>query len=583
MKRVIGAVLIALALSAARLEAQVIDGARAIAATGVVNFDVTGMSSITVTISGTWVGTFVPKADPDGSGPLVAFTWPAQKVESDGSQTETIEITGNGTYILSNPGYMRIVFDWTRTSGSASLTAVRGFGLGSSSAEISGDIEAVVEAQPASDPHFVKCSDGSVAAPCAVSGPLTDAELRADPVIVGDGNGALNVICDSGCDGGGGGGGAAQSDNSALGDLTAGGALFTTSSPSITDGNVGAFRMDGNRVLFAQPAFGGTISAAGAGSSTAATQRVIEATDSQLSAGVGATGDAAATAGSTGSLSAKLRLITSQLDALQTELNAKTEPANTQTISGTVTANAGTNLNTSALLTTTAHDGAFGTAGSADPQVRSVQGIASGTPLSVDSELAAAAALADAAGIPTTAMVGAVLMCKDSGATVSFCVDHAQGDTTSGKRAPMVQGSVTTAAPSYTTAQIHPLSLTPEGNLRTVSSRCSDDSKVQSAEITSATSGNLQIIALSASQVIYICGWDVIASGTVNVQLVYGTGTNCGTGETNITGVYQLTAQAGLARANGGAVQAKTAASNALCIELSGAVQVDGLLTYVKE
>lgn len=51
--------------------------------------------------------------------------------------------------------------------------------------------------------------------------------------------------------------------------------------------------------------------------------------------------------------------------------------------SGTVTANAGTNLNTSALLTTSAHDGAFGTAGSADSQVRSIQGIASMTPVQV--------------------------------------------------------------------------------------------------------------------------------------------------------------------------------------------------------
>jgi hypothetical protein len=53
-----------------------------------------------------------------------------------------------------------------------------------------------------------------------------------------------------------------------------------------------------------------------------------------------------------------------------------------------VTASAGTNLNTSALLTTAAHDAAFGTAGSADTQVRSVQGIASMTPLSVTSNSA---------------------------------------------------------------------------------------------------------------------------------------------------------------------------------------------------
>lgn len=62
--------------------------------------------------------------------------------------------------------------------------------------------------------------------------------------------------------------------------------------------------------------------------------------------------------------------------------------ATTQPVSGTVTANAGTNLNTSLLLTTTAHDAAFGTAGSADTQVRTVQGIASMTPLQVQSNSA---------------------------------------------------------------------------------------------------------------------------------------------------------------------------------------------------
>lgn len=56
----------------------------------------------------------------------------------------------------------------------------------------------------------------------------------------------------------------------------------------------------------------------GAGTTGTGSPRVTEATDSQLSAGVGATGDAAATVGSTGSLTAKLRLITSQLDAIQT-------------------------------------------------------------------------------------------------------------------------------------------------------------------------------------------------------------------------------------------------------------------------
>lgn len=52
--------------------------------------------------------------------------------------------------------------------------------------------------------------------------------------------------------------------------------------------------------------------------------------------------------------------------------------------SGSITANAGTNLNTSALLTTSAHDAAFGTAGSADAQVRTIQGVASMTPVTIN-------------------------------------------------------------------------------------------------------------------------------------------------------------------------------------------------------
>lgn len=74
----------------------------------------------------------------------------------------------------------------------------------------------------------------------------------------------------------------------------------------------------------------------------------------------------------------------------------------TQTISGTVTANAGTNLNTSALALDTSVNG--------------------------------------------------VLV--------------AQGSTTSGEKGPLIQAAVTTAAPSYSTAQTSPLSLTTAGALR---------------------------------------------------------------------------------------------------------------------
>lgn len=94
---------------------------------------------------------------------------------------------------------------------------------------------------------------------------------------------------------------------------------------------------------------------------------------------------------------AQITTLTPQTDALtDTELRATPVPvsltsttitgtvAATQSGAWTVTANAGTDLNTSALLTTAAFNAAFGTAGTPDTQVLSVQGIASMTPLLVD-------------------------------------------------------------------------------------------------------------------------------------------------------------------------------------------------------
>lgn len=104
--------------------------------------------------------------------------------------------------------------------------------------------------------------------------------------------------------------------------------------------------------------------------------------------GSGGGGDASAANQVTGN--ASLASIDGKTPALGQALAAASVPVvltaaqlTTLTPVSTVTANAGTNLNTSALLTTSAHDAAFGTAGTADAQVRSIQGIASMTPVQV--------------------------------------------------------------------------------------------------------------------------------------------------------------------------------------------------------
>jgi hypothetical protein len=89
--------------------------------------------------------------------------------------------------------------------------AVQAVAAGGASSNASLDLSGssiTAGAQPADDPHFVKCSDGAVANPCLVTGSGTAGTAAtgvitvqgiasATPVIVGDGSGALNVIVDS--------------------------------------------------------------------------------------------------------------------------------------------------------------------------------------------------------------------------------------------------------------------------------------------------------------------------------------------------------------------------------------------------
>lgn len=103
-----------------------------------------------------------------------------------------------------------------------------------------------------------------------------------------------------------------------------------------------------------------------------------------------------------------------------------------------------------------------------------------------------------------------------------------------------------------------------------------------SAAISVSTATTTQIVALSSSLKIYVTSFDVIAGGTGNITFVYGTGSNCGTGTTSLTGAYNLTAQAGIAKGNGLGPVLVVPASNALCVTTSAAVQMSGSVAYTQ-
>lgn len=100
-----------------------------------------------------------------------------------------------------------------------------------------------------------------------------------------------------------------------------------------------------------------------------------------------------------------------------------------------------------------------------------------------------------------------------------------------------------------------------------------------SAAINDSASGPTQIVALVAGKAIYVTGYTVVAAGAVTVQWEYGTGTNCGTGTTALTGPMSFAA-------NGGAAPAQmlfVPTGDALCLNLGGAVAVAGSVSYAQQ
>lgn len=111
---------------------------------------------------------------------------------------------------------------------------------------------------------------------------------------------------------------------------------------------------------------------------------------------------------------------------------------------------------------------------------------------------------------------------------------------------------------------------------------CMDHARITTVAINTASSGNVELVALNGSDLIYVCGYSVVAGAATGVQFIYGTGTACATGETDLTGVWSFAANGGITQANGGAPQFVVPAGNAFCVENSGANSIQGHVTYVR-
>lgn len=149
-------------------------------------------------------------------------------------------------------------------------------------------------------------------------------------------------------------------------------------------------------------------------------------------------------------------------------------------------------------------------------------------------------------------------------------------------------GSAGTPAGGILTVQGAP-SATP---IPSTSDPCGSAAK-SSVAISVGTAATTQLVAISGSLAIYVCGFamTIAPSGTSadTALFEYGTSSNC-TGTNALTGTFgngDLTSATGvLAVSHGGASQTimKAPSANGLCIVTAGtAVNVQGVLSYVQQ
>lgn len=104
----------------------------------------------------------------------------------------------------------------------------------------------------------------------------------------------------------------------------------------------------------------------------------------------------------------------------------------------------------------------------------------------------------------------------------------------------------------------------------------------QTALYDASTNGATQVIAAPGVNArIWICGYVVFTgSSATNVGLVYGTGTNCATGQVKLTPAWQLPANGGIAENNGNFVGLLVPAAQAVCVNASAGNPVQARISY---
>lgn len=93
-------------------------------------------------------------------------------------------------------------------------------------------------------------------------------------------------------------------------------------------------------------------------------------------------------------------------------------------------------------------------------------------------------------------------------------------------------------------------------------------------------SGNTEIVPLTGGQTIRVCHVSLAAASALDVRFTRGTGTNCGTGTANVSGLYRNITALALDFSNKSPML--SASGEALCINQSAAVNSGGIVIFSK-
>lgn len=101
----------------------------------------------------------------------------------------------------------------------------------------------------------------------------------------------------------------------------------------------------------------------------------------------------------------------------------------------------------------------------------------------------------------------------------------------------------------------------------------------QNAAISVTAAATTQLVAAVTGRQIRVCNFALTISASGTAKFVRGTGTNCGTGTTDVTAAMAMLSSGNLVVAGGGDNVMRIASSNALCLSaVTG--NVTGYLNY---